>query len=130
MILLDSNTIVYYIKGLEPVVRRFQLTSRHDLRIPSLVAYELEYGALKTGSARRRTATSNLLSAVPQVPFDEAAASEAVRIRLDLERRGLMIGPLDLLIAGSAVSRSAVLVTNNTADFSRIQGLRLQDWTK
>jgi tRNA(fMet)-specific endonuclease VapC len=78
----------------------------------------------------RRKATENVLTVIPQVPFDVAAASETARIRIDLERRGLVIGPLDLMIAGSAVSRDAVLVTNNTPEFSRIKGLRLQDWTK
>jgi predicted nucleic acid-binding protein len=55
MILLDTNTIVYYMQGLDAVVRRMETASRHELRIPSLVAYELEYGALNTGSAKRRT---------------------------------------------------------------------------
>lgn len=130
MILLDTNTLIQYFRGLDPVVRRFQMTSRRELRIPSIVAYEVEYGAWNTGSVSRRKATQNLLALVPRVPFDNAAASEAVRIRIELERRGLVIGPLDLMIAGSAVSRQAVLITNNTAEFSRIRGLRLQDWTK
>src|SRR5262249_18411565 len=106
LILLDTNTIIHYIKGSVPVVQRFQMTSRHELRIPSLVAYELEYGALHTGSGRRRTATRSILAAVPQIPFDSDAAHEAVRIRLDLERRGLMTAPLDLLILGSRASGS------------------------
>jgi tRNA(fMet)-specific endonuclease VapC len=130
MILLDTNTLIQYFRGLEPVVRRFLLTPRREMRIPSIVAYEVEYGAWKTGSVSRRKATENVLTVIPQVPFDVAAASETARIRIDLERRGLVIGPLDLMIAGSAVSRDAVLVTNNTPEFSRIKGLRLQDWTK
>ncbi len=130
MILLDSNTLIQYFRGLEPVVRRLQATPRHELRIPSIVAYEVEFGALHTGSPRRRTLTKALLEAVPQIPFDEAAASESAHIRSELQRRGLVIGPLDLMIAGTTVSRGAVLVTNNTAEFSRIKGLRLQDWTK
>jgi tRNA(fMet)-specific endonuclease VapC len=65
-----------------------------------------------------------------QIPFDHAAASEAARIRVDLEARGMTIGPIDLLIAGIAVSRSALLVTNNTREFGRIKELRLADWTR
>jgi len=49
---------------------------------------------------------------------------------MELERRGLVIGPLDLMIAGTAMSREAVLVTSNTREFSRVRGLRLADWTK
>ena len=95
-----------------------------------MVAYELEYGTLKSGSPRRRTVASELLAGLAQVPFDHKAALEAARIRIELEGRGHMIGPIDLLIAGTAVSRGAVLVTNNTKEFSRVKSLRLSDWTK
>jgi tRNA(fMet)-specific endonuclease VapC len=49
---------------------------------------------------------------------------------VNLERRGLVIGPLDLLIAGTAASRGATLATNNTREFSGIKGFRLEDWTR
>ena len=62
------------------------------------------------------------------VPFDLTAARAAAGIRSELEGRGLSIGPMDLLIAGTALSRGAVLVTNNVKEFSRIQGLRIEDW--
>jgi tRNA(fMet)-specific endonuclease VapC len=70
-----------------------------------------------------------MLDNLEEVPFDRNAAREAARIRLELERRGIGIGPLDLLIAGTVLSRGATLATNNTREFSRIKGLRLQDWT-
>jgi len=130
LILLDSNTVSQYFRGLEPVVRRLQATARRDLRIPSIVAYQVEYGAVHTGSAQRRKVTAAFLAEIPQIPFDAAAVTEAVRIRIELERRGLAIGPLDLMIAGTAVSRGAILVTANTREFSRVKGLHLQDWTR
>jgi len=74
--------------------------------------------------------TDELLAGIGQVPFDREAASQSARIRMELERRGLVIGPLDLMIAGTAMSREAVLVTSNTREFSRVRGLRLADWTK
>ena len=129
MILLDTNTLIYYVRGLEPVVGRLQAASPRDLRVPSVVAYELEYGARKSGSPHRRKITAELLRGIAQVPFDHAAASEAVRIRIDLEERALTIGPLDLMIAGTAMSRGALLVTSNGKEFSRVKGLRLADWT-
>jgi tRNA(fMet)-specific endonuclease VapC len=64
------------------------------------------------------------------VPFDHEAAREAARIRIELEEQGLAIGPLDLLIAGTALSRGAVLVTHNHGEFSRVKGLRTADWTR
>lgn len=71
----------------------------------------------------------DITSEYDQVPFDGEAALESARIRIDLEARGMTIGPMDLLIAGTALSRGAILVTNNTKEFSRIKGLRLADWT-
>ncbi|MGB7758820.1 MAG: type II toxin-antitoxin system VapC family toxin [Bryobacteraceae bacterium] len=130
MTLLDTNTLIHYLKGREPVVTRFKAASPRELAVSSVVAYELEYGSLRAGSSRRHTVVSALLAGLAQIPFDHEAAREAARIRLDLETRGLVIGPLDLLIAGTAASRGAVLVTNNTREFSRIRGLRLLDWTR
>lgn len=130
MTLLDTNTVIYYLKGHASVVSRFQSASPRDVAIPSVVAYEVEYGTLRIDSPRRRTIVSELLAGLHQVPFDHDAARESARIRIDLETRGLVIGPVDLLIAGTAASRGAVLVTNNTKEFSRVKGLRLADWTK
>lgn len=130
MILLDTNTIIHYLKGQESVVSRLQAASPRDLAIPSVVAYEIEYGTQKIGSPRRKALASGLLKGLTQVPFDHAAASESARIRIDLESHGMVIGPIDLLIAGTAVSRGAVLVTGNTKEFSRIKALRVSDWTK
>ena len=92
MTLLDSNTLICYLKGIEPVVVRFQALSPRTL---------------KTGSARRRAVLSGLLAGLKEVPFDQPAALEAARIRVELESRGLKIGPMDLMIAGTALSRLA-----------------------
>jgi tRNA(fMet)-specific endonuclease VapC len=130
MILVDANTVIHYLKGHESVVQRWQATSPRELAIPSIVAYEIEYGTLKIAAPRRRALVSDLLGGVEHIAFDKDAAHASARVRFELEGRGLVIGPMDLLIAGTAVSRKAVLVTNNTKEFSRIKGLRLLDWTK
>lgn len=69
-----------------------------------------------------------LLAAVRLLPFGELAAERAAAIRIDLERIGKVIGPMDVLIAGTALAHGATLVTHNTAEFSRIEGLRVVDW--
>ena len=130
MTLLDTNTLIYYLKGIEPVVSRLQAASPREVAIPSVVAYEVECGMLKSGSSRRRAAVGELLAGLAQVPLDHEAAREAARIRVELETRGLAMGPIDLLIAGTARNRGAVLVTNNTREFSRVKGLRVADWTR
>jgi tRNA(fMet)-specific endonuclease VapC len=128
--LLDTNTLIHYLRGHPAVVARLQSAPPQQIAIPSIVAYEIEYGTFKIGGARRREIVSQLLAGLQQVPFDRAAALESARIRIDLEARGLLIGPMDLLIAGTAVSQGAVLATNNTKEFSRVKSLRLSDWTK
>ena len=129
MTLLDTNTLVHYLKGQESVVAKLENASPTEIAVPSIVVYELEFGTLKFGSPRRRAVIAELLANIDQIPFDGEAALESARIRIDLEARGMTIGPMDLLIAGTALSRGAVLVTNNTKEFSRIKGLRLADWT-
>ena len=130
MTLLDTNTLIYYLRGHESVVSRLQAAPPHEIAIPSLVAYEIEYGTLKIDSPRRRALAAQLLAGLLQIPFDHDAARESAGLRLDLEVRSLVIGPIDLLIAGTAISRGATLVTSNTKEFSRIKTLRLLDWTR
>jgi len=128
--LLDTNTVIHYLRGQPLIVARLHNADPRQIAVPTIVAYEIEYGTLKGGPSRRREVVSKLLSGIQQIPFDREAALESARIRVDLEARGSLIGPMDLLIAGTAVSRGAILATNNTREFSRIKGLRLSDWTR
>jgi tRNA(fMet)-specific endonuclease VapC len=127
--LLDTNVIVHYLKGDPAIAARIHGASRGELAIPAIVLYELEYGTLRSGlPARRRLELEAGLRHIQHVPFDTAAAVAAAHIRVELERQGSTIGPLDLLIAGTAVSRGATLVTNNATEFARVPGLRVLDW--
>jgi tRNA(fMet)-specific endonuclease VapC len=127
--LLDSNIVIHCLKGREPAASRLRAAAPSEIAIPSVVAYELEYGTLRIASQQRRRILSRMLENLEEVPFGREAAREAARIRMELERRGIVIGPLDLLIAGTVLSRRATLATNNTREFSRIKSLRLEDWT-
>jgi tRNA(fMet)-specific endonuclease VapC len=127
--LLDTNVIVHYLKGDPAIVARIHKASRGELAIPAIVVYELEYGTLRSKlPARRRRELEAGLEHIQHIPFDSAAAMAAASIRIELEKQGSTIGPLDILIAGTAVSRGAALVTNNAAEFSRVPGLRVLDW--
>lgn len=129
MTLLDTNVIIHYLKGDPAIVARIRNASRGELAILAIVVYELEYGTLRAKlAARRRRELEAGLEHIQHVPFDSTAAMAAARIRVELEKQGLTIGPLDMLIAGTAVSRGAALVTNNAAEFSRVPGLRVLDW--
>jgi tRNA(fMet)-specific endonuclease VapC len=126
--LLDSNILIHCLKGREPAASRFRAAVPSEIAIPAIVAYELEYGTLKVSGPQRRKILARMMEGLEVVPFGRAAAREAARVRVELEQRGVAVGPLDLLIAGTALSRGDVLATNNIKEFARIKGLRLDDW--
>ena len=126
---LDTNVVIHCLKGREPAASKFLASKPSQLAIPSVVAYELEYGTLKALKTERRQVLARMLGNIEEIPFDRDAAMVSARIRVDLEKRGLMISPMDLLIAGTTLSRGATLVTNNFREFSRVKGLRLDDWS-
>jgi tRNA(fMet)-specific endonuclease VapC len=70
----------------------------------------------------------HFLIVLPSLPFDDSSAEQASLIRADLASRGTPIGPHDVMIAGIALANDLTLVTHNTAEFGRIQRLRVDDW--
>ena len=127
MKLLDSNTVIQYVKGHEGVIAKVKCEM--EIAVPSIVVYEIEVGTIQSKqTGRRRRILSELFQEMEVVPFDSSAALAVARIRCELEARGEGIGPLDTLIAGIAVSRGAILITSNVGEFKRIKGLRIEDW--
>lgn len=98
----------------------------------SAITYgELMHGVEKSQAVERnRIALTLFLSSISILPFDYYAAEEYGKIRADLEHKGTPIGPMDMLIAGHARSERLILVTNNTREFLRVEGLDVVDWTK
>ena len=129
MILLDT-TICIYIINAKPVavLERFQRYQMGDIGVCSVVAAELAFGVAKSGSIRNREALKMFLAPLVVLPFDESAIWYCGDLRADLERRGTPIGSLDTMIAAHALSLQATLVTNNIREFSRVPGLRLDNW--
>lgn len=127
MRLLDSNTVIQYVKGHEGVIAKVK--SAVEIAVPSIVVYEIEVGTIRSKqTGKRRRILSELFQEIEVVPFDTGAALAAAKIRCELEALGEGIGPLDTLIAGIAVSRGAILITSNVNEFKRIKGLRIEDW--
>ncbi len=129
--ILDTNTIIYFIKGMYPSLdRRFKNTPAQTVFIPSIVAAEIEYGARKSRDYEKTVAAYHkFFEAFRIVPFDEAMSAEYGRIRADLEERGEIIGPNDLIIASMTISMGGTLITHNISEFGRIDGLLVEDWT-
>ena len=129
MILLDTNICIYIVNA-KPlsVLARFQRYRMGDIGLCSVVAAELAVGVAKSASIRNRQALEMFLAPLAVPPFDTAAVWAYGELRAELERRGTPIGSLDTLIAAHALSQQATLVTNNTREFSKVPGLRLEDW--
>lgn len=129
MFVLDTNILVYFFKGVGAVAERLLSIAPREVGLPSIVLYELEVGISKsTSPGKRREQLKDFASTVRILPFGAAEARQAAAIRVDLEGRGSPIGPYDVLIAAMALTHNDVLVTHNTREFSRIDGLRLEDW--
>jgi len=128
--LLDTNIIIFALRRGSPTLRDRLAQESARIATSSITAMELEYGVAKSSDpARNRTATDSLLALVDVHPFDRRAAEHAGEIRADLARAGTPIGAYDVLIAGAARSAGLILVTNNTREFERVDGLQLDDWS-
>ncbi len=129
--MLDTNICIYSINHKpERVFRRLTGIDPSDVCISSITYAELVYGVEKSiAKDKNRIALMLLLSNIEIVKFDDRAASEYGDIRADLEKKGTPIGQLDMLIAGHARSLGLTLVTNNEKEFSRVEGLKIDNWT-
>ena len=127
--LLDTNTLIYYFKGLGNVKERLLVCQPSEIVLSSVVYYELQVGILKSTSPQKRIAQLAILTnQVSWVDFDEKSAEATAQIRVELERMGKPIGSYDVQIAGMAMANDLILVTHNTGEFGRVSGLKLEDW--
>jgi len=129
MYVLDTNTLIYYFKGMGNVADKLLQTAPRDIAIPAIVLYELEVGLAKSSDTKkRRKQLDDFIALMTVLPMDIKAAKAAANIRATLETKGTPIGAMDTLIAGTSLANQGVLVTHNTKEFSRVQGLVLEDW--
>lgn len=129
MYALDTNSVSYFLKGRGRVAERLLAQPPSNVGLPSVVLYELEYGALRSQApAELKARLDSLLRFLRVLPFGEGETRAAAAIRAKLEAEGKPIGPLDVLVAATSLEQQAVLVTHNTREFRRVAGLRLEDW--
>ena len=129
MFVLDTNTVIYFFKGYGNVPQNLLSKSPKDIGIPTIVLFELEVGIAKSRSPHKRIKQlQDLVAIVHVLPFGIKEARAAASIRAQLEKKGIGIGPYDILISGTALAHQATLVTHNTKEFGRIQKLQIEDW--
>jgi len=132
MYLLDTNICIYIIKK-KPVdvLKILKTKSKKDIYVSSITIAELEYGVAKSQfPEKNKIALIEFLSIFNILPFDDTDAAKFGIIKTDLEKKGKIIGPMDLLIAGQAKSKKMILVTNNKKEFERVEGLKIENWVK
>ena len=133
--LLDTNACIALINGAPGAVRdRFEteISSGASFNISAIAIFELQFGVAKsTYPDRNRQRLRRFLdTTMPIIEFDGDDAASAGEIRAHLSKRGMPIGPYDLLIAAQAHRRKYTLITANVREFRRIDGLKWEDWTK
>lgn len=128
--LLDTNICIYIIKKKPPeVFDRFRSIKLKQLYIPTITLFELYYGIEKNNSRRRNlSALENFIRPLTVVDFSFDAAKKAAYIRSQLQKQGTPIGVYDVQIAAVALSLNMTLLTNNTREFERVEGLKLENW--
>lgn len=129
MYLIDTDILIFFLKGRGGVAKRLQRSSPEELGISTISLFELEVGIERSRQpADLREQLRPFLQMVQILPFCSRSAYASARIRAEMERLGTPIGALDYLIAGTAIAHRAILVTHNVAEFSRIPHLQIEDW--
>lgn len=127
--LLDTNLCIRVLRQRPTALRARFNADAQALCISDVILYELLYGAERSSDPPRvRREVEHFASRLAILPFDSEAAGHTANIRADLEGRGCVIGPYDLMIAGTARSRGLMVITANLDEFRRVQGLRCEDW--
>jgi len=128
--LLDTNTCIRFISGRAPKLPlKFLEIDDADISVSAITKAELFYGSAKSQTpAVSRAKQDEFLSRFQSLVFDDIASDIYGAIRAKLEVRGTPIGQLDLLIASIALVHDLILVTHNVSEFSRVPGLKLEDW--
>jgi tRNA(fMet)-specific endonuclease VapC len=128
--MLDTNICIYIIKKNPPqAAERVRALSPFEIGISSVTLAELEYGVAKSSRPERnKEALASFLAPLEIASFDDFAAIHYGEIRAHLEKSGLSIGAMDLMIASHARSLDVILVSNNPREFQRVPGLKIENW--
>jgi tRNA(fMet)-specific endonuclease VapC len=129
--LLDTSVCIDLIRRRSPrMLERLQRSTVGDVGLSSITLAELQYGVARSRfPSQNAQALEAFLLPLEIVPFEAEAAAAYGPLRDGLERQGTPIGAMDLLIAAHARSLNVTLVTSNTREFARIEGLNVEDWT-
>jgi tRNA(fMet)-specific endonuclease VapC len=130
MYLLDTN-ICIFLKNQKPkhVLDHLHKVIDQKLYISSITVAEMYFGVYNSQNIERNhVSLIEFLAPFKIIDFDDEDAKEFGRIRAKLKKEGKLIGPYDMQIAAQAIAKKLILVTNNTNEFMRVDGIKLEDW--
>ena len=127
--ILDTDICIFALKQRMGVLKRLLQESPDDITVSAMTEAELTFGAIKSGNPERaRPQVASFLAPLMVLPFDSEAAQKHAEIRYAI--RCTPIGERDMVTAAIAVANGLILVTHNTREFSRVEGLALEDWAE
>lgn len=127
--MLDTNACIRIIRQRPATAIEHFRRESGALAISAIVHYELSFGVANSDRPDvHKALLDDFASRLEVLPFDDLAGEHAADIRLALSRKGQVIGPIDILIAGHARSLGLKLITGNLREFQRVEGLRCEDW--
>jgi len=128
--MLDTDTVSLIIRKYPSVIEKLIKHEDDEICISTITYAELCYGLEKKGSVRLFNEIMSIIRKFTIVDFDNSQAELYGKIRVGLEKSGTPLGDMDMLIAASALTAGAILITHNTKHFSKINGLKVEDWYK
>jgi len=127
--MLDTDTLSLIVRKNSSVIENLINHEHDEICISSISYAELLYGLEKKGSEKLFSEVNTIAGKLSIVDFDQYQSKLYGKIRAELEKSGTPLGDMDMLIAAAAMSQDAVLVTHNIKHFSRINGIKTEDWT-
>jgi len=130
--LIDTNICIYIMNKCPiGIIHKFKQFDVGEIGVSTITVSELQHGVSKSKNRRlNKQRIEEFLSPLEILPYDEIAATIYGDIRVQLEKHGEPIGPLDLLIAAHSLSRNLVLISNNEKEFKRVKNLKVENWVK
>lgn len=128
--LLDTNICIYFLnRTSKKLIDNFKRLSPAEIKLSSITVAELYYGADKSKARiKNRKIAEQFVSTFQIIPFDSSCCNNYSKIRNSLEKSGKPIDPMDMLIASICLANNFILVTNNTKEFKRVSGLKMENW--
>lgn len=126
--MLDTDVSSYLIRGDHPEVLEQLRKHLDEVCISCITEAELQYGAMKRNNRRLTQKVNLFCNLIPCIDWTQNTAKVYAGLRIELEAQGSPIGAMDMMIASSALAEDVTLITNNMTHFSRIRGLKLENW--